>query len=74
MRPEWLECEACLWVDGGCEKSIDLSVCSDWTCARCWEEWDIKEYEDGPLAEEFWFVDHSCCAPARVGRGEVPKP
>ena len=74
MRPDWLECETCLWDAGGCDKSGELSVCSDWTCARCWEEWDIKEYEDGPLAEEFWFVDHSCCPLARVGRGEVPKP
>jgi hypothetical protein len=76
MRPEWLGCGTCLWVDGGCNKPSKnpsgrnlLEVCSEWTCARCWEEWDMKEYADGPLDDErSWYVDHSCCPPAQVGK------
>ena len=74
MRPEWLRCATCLWWPNGCEAlSINRSrgLCNEWTCEVCWKKWDIMEYEDGPLAEESWFLDHSCCTPARVGRGEV---
>ena len=69
MRPKWLACEMCLWDDGGCDKPAKLKVCSEWTCDRCWEGWEEREYADGPLDDEqSWYVDHSCCPPAQVGK------
>ena len=67
-RPEWFVCAECLfWDEGSCHHADGYGTgkkwfCSNWTCPRCFQEWNAWEYDN--KQDEPIYVDHTKCKPA----------